>query len=115
MVIRLIFILISLWVGTLISKAQIVNSVVKKEQADLVVFIVDTKEKCDLKVFFIDEFEKLGLPGLWKPVDEADKAQFKIFFTFVESEAQLKIFIVEKEEDAGWVNEEKKDLLKEEE
>jgi len=90
---------------------QIVYTVDTPQEADLIVFVVDSEDKCDLKVFFVEEKHQLGKDGVWMGTFNIAEADKKVYFTFEEKEAQLKIFVVDKEEDAGWRNEEKKKLM----
>ena len=92
-------------------KAQAMYTVDAAPEADIIVFMVDAEDKCDLKVFFVEEEHQLGKPGVWMGTFDKSKADKKIYFTFEEKEATLKIFVVDKEEQAGWVSEEKKGLL----
>lgn len=97
---------------TLPAYSQLIYSVDKPEDADIVVFVTDNEENCDLKVFFVEEASQLGKPGVWAGTFEIEKAQKKVYFTFEEAEAQLKIYVVEDESKAGWVKQDKKSLFK---
>ena len=94
-----------------LSKAQIVYTVDRPSDADVVVYVVDDESKCDLKVFFVEEKSQLGKQGVWMGTFNKDEAAKKIYITLDEAEAQLKIFVVDDESKTGWVNEDKKKLI----
>lgn len=100
----------SLFISLNIS-GQIIYTVDSPQEADLIVFVVDSEDKCDLKVFFVEEKHQLGKDGVWMGTFNVAEADKKVYFTFEEKEAQLKIFVVDKESDAGWRNEEKRKLM----
>ena len=92
-------------------KAQLFFVTETIDQAKVKVFNVDTPEQADLLVFFVNTKPEVTKIGLWMEVETAPEAQVLIIFVDDEKLADIKICIVEDAAKAGWRNEAKKDLL----
>ena len=82
------------------------------DSAKVKVWAVDAPEQADLLVYFVYEAKDVTKVGYWMEVATPKEAQVLLIFVDDENLANLRIFLVDAPEQAGWRNEAKKDLLK---
>ena len=109
---RLVFFVFCFLCFTAKVQAQKYFEVSTVDSAQIKVFPVDKAEDADLLVFYVYEPKDVTKIGLWMQV--SDKKQANYFLIFVDDEklSNLKIFLVDAPDQAGWRNESKKGLLK---
>ena len=94
------------------SVAQNILPVTSGAEAKFSVCIVSNASLADLKVFRTDNLpEATGNRGIWFMDEAAPEGAVKIRWEKNVTLAELRIFLVKKAGDAGWVNERKKYLL----
>ncbi|MFP4555687.1 MAG: DUF6150 family protein [Bacteroidales bacterium] len=81
------------------------------EEAQVMVYPADVPNDADLWVCFVWDESELTRTGLWMDMRFDHEAEVIIFFVDDEEEADLKIWLVDTQQESKWLNPEKKKLL----
>jgi hypothetical protein len=79
--------------------------------AQLKVFAVEEPESADLWVCFVWDEKEITRTGLWMDMRTVKEADIIIIFVDEESQADLKVWLVDTAEESKWLNEKKSILL----
>ena len=91
--------------------AQKIYQADSAENASVMVYPVEEPNQADLWVCFVWEEAEITRTGLWMDMRFDHEADVIIFFVDDETQADLKIWLVDTPDESKWLNEAKKDLL----
>lgn len=93
-------------------KAQKIFFTDSIHESEVIVYIVNDSTIADLYVSNVDSVKKINKDGLWFPVAYEWQADKKVFITTNAWEADIKIYYVSNSKKAGWIDRNKRYLMK---
>jgi hypothetical protein len=105
----LIAMVLTLWFTS--GYAQKIFQAQSAEEASVKVYPVEEPDNADLWVCFVWDEAEITRTGLWMDMRFDHEADVIIFFVDDESQADLKIWLVDTPDESKWLDQSKKNLL----